>query len=156
MPSHPPGPQVPTAPLHLMMGWTQHMWNSQNSATHPPTHFQAGFGTHTGKPQSPELSPPNTTSFPLPYTRHKNQTGKISLDGGPHIQLASPLCLYTPSCHWDSELFGTKVKSDLLLQSQCCISRCHEHKDFAHCLQMPESCTVFFLPSKYKIIIKKE
>lgn len=102
---------------------------------------------HSFRPHTPQASLYITPDI-------KTKQGKSAWTGGPHIQLASP-CACT--CHRviETKLFGTNVKSDLLLQSQCCISRCHEHKAFSHCLQMPESCTVFLLPSKYKIIIKK-
>lgn len=100
------------------------------SATHPPMHFHAGFGSCTGKPHSPALPPPYTMSFALHCARHKNQTEKITLERESTPPAGFSLCLYTPSWHWDSKLFGTKVRSNLLLQSQCCISRCHEHKAF--------------------------
>lgn len=153
--SHSPRPQVPVAPLQCC--WGEFSTCETPKCSHTPTHAAPRWLWHPHRetPQPRACTPLFTTSFPLHHTRHKNQTGKISQDRESTPPAGFSLCLYTPSCHWDSELPGTKVKSHLLLQSQCCISHCHEHKPFAHCLQIPESCTVFFLLSKYKIIIKE-
>lgn len=70
---------VPAALLHLMTGWAQHTWNSQNSATHMSMYLHVDFGNCVQKPWSPALLPPYAVSFHLHFIRLKNQTGKTTL-----------------------------------------------------------------------------
>lgn len=92
--SHSPRPQGPAAPLHCSWGNSAHV-KHQNAATHPPTQLHAGFGTHTGKPHSPELAPPYLPRASLYITPDtKTKQGKSARTGSPHPQLASP-CAFT-------------------------------------------------------------
>lgn len=156
VPSHSPRPQVPAAPLPLMMGWTQHMWNSQNSATHPPTQLHAGFGNHTGKPHSPELSPPYLPRASLYITPDiKTKQGKSAWTGSLHTQRASP-CAFTRHHVIETLNFlGPKSGAISCSKVNAVSHTARSTRLLPTASKHQKVAEPFFLPSKYKIIIKE-
>lgn len=144
-----------TEPIYPSRQWQGGLSTHETAKIQPhvrPRIYTLILATAYGNPEAQHFRPHTQWASIYILSDIKTKQGKPSCTGIPHTQLCFSLVpLSTPSCHWDSKLFGTEVKSTFLAPKSMPYLMMSRAQGFCPLPSNPDSfhmqgsCTIFIL-----------